>query len=498
MSCDIRRTLPKTGFDGQEICDRYGIVWIFDSETKSWVQKGQSLLYPIVDEQNDGLVSPEIFSLISSLKSIDKADFQPLKLFPNDASHYYYFKSTDKKIKFIPENENTLRIEFDRARYYRLLMQKSCPGVRGPKGEKGDKGEDGIPALPESCYKPSLDRNQLKFSIYTPTPLVIDGPVALENNHVPDISIRLFLIKSAATSTNLGPFPKEVMRLRSLGFTVDDALVGHETEVFSSVVILYNFVEDKAEIITTGGLPIDISRTTPTISLDAETNILSGTIYLFAGNEWKDEWCVKSQQRGPDGPRGDNATCSMIVNKKFLSTSSTYATCPIINVRLDETNRTLYTYCADIFLDNNAANFIQIPLDSGPLNDRSSIESRFASVSMTLDNYKRIGSYFPELSVPEIEDPDLVNWKPQAGCLSERHYDKYEFDWVSQTDLESCLEGSTWYGPDGPRPALYPYEILKPDRPPIDECCADTFFYCSNVQDAPCDTEPPSTNNPVI
>ena len=100
MSCEIKSFLPKRATDDQEVCDRYGITWIFDAEKRTWVQKGKQDEALIVNEFQDGLITPEIYGLLSSIRSYEKSDLAPLKIAPHLDSSYYYFRSSDRKVKF--------------------------------------------------------------------------------------------------------------------------------------------------------------------------------------------------------------------------------------------------------------------------------------------------------------------------------------------------------------------------------------------------------------
>ena len=66
-------------------------------------------------------------------------------------------------------------------------------------------------------------------------------------------------------------------------------------------------------------------------------------------------------------------------------------------------------------------------------------------------------------------------WRINAA--KKRNYENHTFDWITKTDIPECDEQLTWFGPEGPKPGKYPYEIIKGQEPEKDTCCQDDFFY---------------------
>ena len=56
--------LPKNAEDGQEVADTVGNVWEFNTEQQEWIKTRFLQDSDVVTEENDGLITPEIFSFI--------------------------------------------------------------------------------------------------------------------------------------------------------------------------------------------------------------------------------------------------------------------------------------------------------------------------------------------------------------------------------------------------------------------------------------------------
>jgi hypothetical protein len=137
---------------------------------------------------------------------------------------------------------------------------------------------------------------------------------------------------------------------------------------------------------------------------------------------------------------------------------------------------------------------LQLLPTSAAVTTGNSLKAVFASAQMTLDDCKQINRFsveLPEVDVPEL---DLIHWDPQPGCFTQRHYQRYKFDWGPLTDKPAC--DIPWFRPTAARPAIYPHDLLIAPEPEPDECCQDDFFYCPSVQDGPCIGEPPSPPPP--
>lgn len=519
--------LPATGVNGQEVLDRYGNRWVYDDETGGWISKGVVSAPVTVSEDQNGLITPDIFSQLSKLRQYVNSgvDLTPLKLLPGRTGYWYYFRTSDKMYRFRPEGNDVLRIEVEKGRFYQLLLKNVCPGKRGPKGATGETGEAGASGSPELCFAPSaIVGDRIDFAIFTPTPLVVGGAVHLPANHVPEISVRLHKVTNLAPTTshfddqlhaaavyyrkydvNKVVTPslqrtRDFLRDRSLGVVKQDAslcnislskalIITNLQEVAEepAVTIEISPVDTNNVVLTIGdeSLGIDEIRTVDSIKFDPTTNIVCGSIFLQPGSVWPSDWCIRSRQKGPDGDKGEPGDCKVRIVECTLDDTNMLATCPLVNVRVDCDRDILYTLCSPI-LDEYCADLVSLAPDSGTLANTSALKSVFASSQMVLDECKRINRFEMELEVDELPDLELIQWAPQPGCFTQRHYDRYKFDWVPLTDVPECDSTAQWFSPTEVRPGKYPHPLVIAPEPPPDECCADDFFYCPNVQDAPC------------
>jgi hypothetical protein len=532
--CDIKPFLPRTGSEGDEVCDRHGNRWRFDAEGNSWISSGVIAEAPLVTEQANGLVTSDIFAILRKLQTYTSQDpdQRTLKLLPGRDAYWYYFRSSDKLFRFTKEGEDCLRIEIDKGRFFQILMKEICPGAKGPKGEKGDKGIAGKPGQPEICFSPSdITNDRLDFAIFTPTPLLAGGPISLPGNVVPNISVRLFAAElPVGVSTIQKPqlhnlaiyysgndprdeiMPKfqatrELLQKRDLGMVPQDGLCGiplSEVAVYPNNTVIASTPSITIEINpsdptqitidTNIAVAVDQVRTANSIQFDLETNIVCGSIFLEPGSQWADldvdGWCIKSRQKGPNGLKGEPGECRVKIVECIIDDTNIRATCPIINTRLDCDRDIIYTLCSDLLTEICVDKVSLLP-DSAILANTNTIKSVFAAAEMTLEECKRINRYEVDLELDEIPELDLLHWDPQPGCVTTRHYDRHKFNWIPDTDIPACDSTAAWFGPEGARPGLYPYDVHTRAEAPENDCCQDDFFYCEAVQEAPCGREPP-------
>jgi hypothetical protein len=116
----------------------------------------------------------------------------------------------------------------------------------------------------------------------------------------------------------------------------------------------------------------------------------------------------------------------------------------------------------------------------------------FASAQMTLEECKYVNRYEVSLENDDLPELDLVHWDPQPGCVTQRHYNRHEFNWIPDTDIPACDATIKWFAPEEMRPGKYPWQIVV-EYAKEDECCQDDFFWCPNVQDPPLDCEEPES-----
>lgn len=498
---------PKNPKPGMEISDKYGTIWKYDQILNSWSTIGTLKETPIVDQNQDGLITPEIYNKLEFIKN-NISTTQPLKLKPGNKAYWYYFRSSNKTIKFKAESEERLRIEADLGRIYQLLYKVGhCPGKTGPDGDKGETGKKGIQAPDELCFAPTkYDGKRLDFAMYVPTPLTCDSDILLPNGHVPEISIRLYEIRKPwhevvnqdVCQDQLSVLPQylkehhdDLHKLKKLSSSKCDIEfspvikklpVGWKIQSLWSLDIQIS-IDGKNNTILKDVAPyIDQAATQDTIIFDPDTNIVCGSIYMKQAAQpfnnatnWSNinpiysGWCIKARQKGPDGLPGDDADCRIVINNELMPDNAVVATCPIVNVRYDNKTKVLYTKCADVVDEYCAEKIVLLP-SSDLVADKPIFSSNYAGVENTLDECKSITNTV--LSIPSVPKPKLklVKWQPVGGCSITRFSTATKYDWNSLLSI----------------PDKYPFDIKQPVDVEIENCCKEDFFYCRNVQEGPC------------
>jgi PKD repeat protein len=545
--------LPRTATEGDEVCDKYGNRWRFDAEGDGWISRGALVAQGGVTETKDGLVTPDILARLNKLRTYIGANPNPapLKIVPGTDAYWYYFKSSDKFIRFRPEAEDTLRVEVDKGRIFQVLMRDVCPGARGARGAQGKRGKAGLPGPAEVCFQPSLDGDRLDFAIYTPIQLTLEqSEIELPNDHVPDVSVRLYKVYQPVevpevqkvvgklTAKRLaqknrskvelfdqlqhlaiyyhsldGVMPdfqktRDLLAKQSMGAKQDvpDGLVlspvlavpfGSEIPATPLITVLVDPTGASAvRIVADENYKVDSVKSTAVY--DPVISIVYGSVYLEGGKHWDGLWCAKSRQKGPDGVFGNPGESGVRVIECTLDSTSIVATCPIINVRLDCDKRSLFTMCSDI-ISSICVQYVKVSSDAGALSDKVGLDAVFASAQMILDDCKRVYRYKVVLKDDVFDDLNLQHWDPQPGCVTKRWYDRHIFNWMDNTRVGTCATpASTWWDQElGGRDAAYPNSILFADKPAKDNCCQDDFFYCPNIQISGCtDTGTPGAQAP--
>jgi len=517
---------PKNPSDNTEVLDRYGNRWQFDAASNAWVSKGVIKSYTTVTEDSSGLVTPEVYTKLQNLRTYSQIyDLKKsLKIAPATNAYWYYFRSSDKLIKFKPESSSTLRIEIDRGRLYQILLKNQRVGPPGSRGDSGDPGLDGLPgasvcdtAVGEPDYEPSLlDNDRLDFAIYTPTPLVKDGPIPLPNEHIPSIAVRLYKITdgtNAVLSDQLktfdGLYPK-AFGAHNYEYTrklVAESVLGSKQNALcnislsrvykvSPLTIAYPAVTIDIDPITrevvsikgSSQVAIDQKRTLDSIKFDSSTNIVCGSIFIASGKWQPNQWTVRSRQRGPDGDVGDDGEARITIETNSIDNSNVEAVCPIVNVRYDQNRQVIHTLCNNLSSEVCVGK-ISVLSGMGTLASGPILSSKFAAVQMILDECKYVNLFKPELQPYTLPSLELDAWEPQPGCVTQRHYDRHKFDWFTKVKGSACSPFGVYNEYD---PTKFPYNVITAGTPPEDECCQEDWFYCPNVQDGPCEGEPPA------
>lgn len=517
---------PANPSDNAEVLDRYGNRWQYDATSNAWISKGVIKSYTTVSEQGSGLVTPEIYNKLQNLRTYSKMYNlkNTLKINPGSDAYWYYFRSSDKLIRFRPESDNVLRIEIDRGRLYQILLKNQRVGPPGVEGDIGKAGPDGLPGITlcetptgEPEYEPSnINGDRLDFAIYTPVPLDKDGQIDLPNDHVPTIAVRLHKILSftgAVVSDQLSTLgvsyngvagAQNYSNTRSMvinaimtaqgssvcGIPLSRVYkVSPKTIMNPALTIDINTESGSIEgFSTTTQVEIDRERTLGTIRFDKNTNIVCGSIFLAKGKWEQNNWTVRSRQRGPDGLPGLDGSSTLTIETSIIDNSNMEASCPIVNVRYDASRETLYTFCSTLASDVCVSRIGVLggmsSLTKGPI-----LDSKFAAAQMILDECKYINVYTPEIQSYDVPILSFDSWEPQSGCVTQRHFDRHKFDWISAIKGTACSPYGVYNNLSS---STFPYKIITAAVPPEDECCQEDWFYCPNVQDGPCEDEPPA------
>lgn len=417
------RKLPLNPKDGDAIADLFGNIFEYNGSTKTWNARGLLRAFQVVTEQESGLVSPEIYSLLKLVQDLIKGgtSFEAFKIRTDSASpYYYYFYSSDRLIAFtvekLDDGSTNLRIEVDKARLFHNVMSRCCVGCKGPRGEKGDTGKDGTPAAPEEFQTPVfVQPDTIKIDALIGTPIETD------------ISVRLF--RSGQASEYAIEF---VVPLGGTGSTV-------------------NVVDETVGV-------------DPSSDLIFATGAVTGTIKLTGNIGNLADWRFKARQKGAKGQTGQDGTRFLEVVTSFFDDASIKATSAVISMRKSPITSTMYLVKAalprDICVSDLSPSSNSMPI--GGIR-----EALFCAVAVTMRSCKPIWSFLfapPDFTPPPL---DLPNWQPASCCVDLAHYQSFTFDWF--TNAETPL----------------PFEILL-DPPPPEQCCQAEFFWCPNVGDGPC------------
>jgi hypothetical protein len=543
--------------DGYELADRYGNRWRYDVETNSWVSLGTIVSTTPVDEQQDGLATTAIYAQLQAVRDyLTAAGSQaltPFKIVPGTGAYWYFFHSSDKCVRFIPESESRLRIEVDQGRIHQLLSKAVCRGMGGAVGEVGDAGPDGIPgALDEPCFRQSVSSSstQLDFAIFVPVPLTLGGPVELPNDHVPDISLRLYRVHPLVQAQAVEPlsflnayykdYPDTHAALQSvrqravhsdLGVQAADDIPPFSgvwdnddiasLEPFSALTVLIDPTGVTPNRFERNVLTVAQARTLDSIHYDTASSILYGSIVADGTLTFDDNWCLKARQRGPDGRPGAQGQSAIAIVEQSMDSTQVLsdnqaanpttsaalqpttvaappvinATAPLVSARFDPVSRAIYTLGANLS-DRVCIDRFQLTADHGTLLDPNLLKARYAAAEMVLDDCQRVMQYTFDLPTEDPPELSLFRWDPLPGCWESRHYSKHRFDWFALLDDSECSDVAKWFSPTETRKPTYPWEIMIAPGPDRLTNCKDDLFYCANIQDGACTPADTTSSSP--
>lgn len=412
--------LPRSGFsDGEQIADPDGNVWEYNEETREWFLRGKFEPLPVVTEDQNGLVSPEIYrKLVLIQELIDKGiSFDVFKLKSSlDNPYFFYFQSSDGLIKFIPEAESQLRIEIDRAKLYALLIKKCCIGPKGKTGTQGAKGNSGKPAASEIFKVPKIE-NQTTFIISTTVSSPIDTP----------ISLRIF------------------------------------NEEKTEVAQFLAYLDGTSEFALIDGVTID--ETNFNISYDKEKKLLTAKITFLTYSGDLSLWRYKARQRGPTGDAGLDGKAYLEIVDAVLEDNSLESTSAVIGLRKSNSSDLKYLK-ADINTDICVSKISAS--ENSPLKSKEYINQKYLASEITTRDCKNIGFFnlannFILKDAPELEMP---SWLPPSGCGQKTRFNNFKYNWWDYLAED----------------IRYTFKIVPTVKPP-EKCCEQEFWYCPSVGD---------------
>lgn len=423
-NCTEITQIPTNPVDDKQYCDTHDRILKYDQETKTFIKNGVAQSATIVTQDNDGLVYPELYEKIALVKSeLAGTPPQYIKLYPGTDARYYYFTNTNKLIKIKQEDENKIRLEFNKSVFYHRLCSNTCPGPEGDKGDKGRKGDPGD----SYGIEPS-------FAIGTPEITLINNNTILIDKIVltpieTDISIRIHREGQEIFEILIDPTTKE-------------------TEIINST--------DNEEL------------TIKSLSYNDETEQLLVTIE--SNVEWTNELFYVLQY-GPDGDKGDDGTCIYDIIHTILGDGDIRKyTRPIVSVRFSSDGKIIYLTRGNIFpkkcvaklsFDTSADGFAQL-FTNQPRN------GNFLAVRKRLESCKQFVYWQFNGEIVSKDDLFLPQWTPQDDCATGQRWDDVKLEWIPDTDGD-------WVGVGGDRDGMYPWDILIPSQQDAncDPCAAD-------------------------
>jgi len=497
--------------------------WFYNASENSWIYRGDSSVPIVVDDQNNGIITPEIFDKIQFISKMMLPNY--FKIFPTQEAYYYYFRSSDRYITFTPEGDDVIRMEIDSGRLYSSLYRQICAGERGNQGAPGKQGPPGTTALPEITFQPKAINDELPIKVFAIAPLSLTGRVNLPNNHVPDMVVRIYTTNSIAdiddplfyqknylpryflndkvNITFVNTFLSYINR-QELGLTDDirpiAEILNPKNGSINKLVaeILVDPTKTKTNRITVYDDAIGILKqeTLESFQLDETDCFLSGSVF-FSSPKKSRGFAVKCMQQGPDGVQGPKGISCIEITENLLNGQNIVADRPVINVRYDVDSSTFYVFNAPITTTDQNTGIVSSSVCADTvalfgnniiLNDRDVFSSTFISAEVTLKQCKAVLTYQPRMKSYDPPELDLENWHPTSEIRTKRHWDKHSFRWADDASSKetSCSSPA--------RTALQVVGQLA-GTPGNDACCQEPFFYMPAIQDGSC---PGDTVSPVI
>ena len=430
--------LPKTAPDGTQVADITGNIFEFNTELKGWNGRGVIRAFEVVNEEQAGLITPDIYNRLKLIQKIGASAFVKFKLDADEGIPYFYlFSSTDDLVRFyieLQEGNPVIRFEVDRARLLQKLLRTTCIGPRGPKGAVGDTGTPGRPAALEKYYHPV---------VILPSSLGID--VDVETPIETDISVRLFKEDASA-------FSVEVM-------------VPLSGSVGSTVKVVDRTVN------ATGSLTFESGRVIGSITVTGDIGDIT-------------KWQYKARQIGPKGVDGRDGYNFVEIVTKFFDDPFLKATEAIMSLRKSPIGGGIYFVKKNLFEEVCVGS---LRAASGVLPIGSVDSALWVSTAVTTASCKNIGYFqFQEVAF-EAPVLDLPAWEPISCCIDRTHHDQFKFDWFRKAEPvvpytivtdpippEQCCQADFFVCPNvGDNPCGMAGTIKPPVRPPSKCVCLD-------------------------
>lgn len=486
---------PRNPTNKQVFIDKNGIKWEYENAKNRWKKTGKVEKIPTISTKEPGIITPEIFNKLKTLKEATAdLDLGIFKIAPGLDAYYYYFYSPDRLIDIRHKGNSVIELNVNEQKLISYLYRYLCQGDKGQQGERGEQGEPGITAPLEGQYKPTYGTNLLSGEAYVPIPI----GTYYQNPEITNISLRfnnLFEIVNLSTSsqsvfwTSILTGPLIDNQEKKIFSELQKRLIAQVQGQTTNIIDLSPIINNQLTLTPSSLLEIDINPTTQAITIISNgvnadftksTITYDKSIGLLKFNisaVWPQNVIFKSRQRGPTGQRGPIPNNYLIMECcDFPNDSNVRPDTILTHFRQDCEQGKLFANFTR--LESQDA-FTKITTDptavattTGP-----TISGNYVAVEKIAGTIKRTTSLIKKQTELKIDDPIMQEWSPQPGCVTKRNYESQKFDWITKTDVPECDETLTWFGPDGPRPGKYPYEIVKGAEPEKDKCCQDDFFY---------------------
>lgn len=359
--------LPIKPTDGLQITDINRQIYEYFDEDNAWIHIGADYERQIVSMTNDGLVTPEIVSVLAELKQLQVQGLTTGPKILGSPEAYWYFLKSDHLIDVTPEGQS-IRVEIDGSHVLRRIYSLiSCQGTTGAAGEDGDQGPTGRPGPVEFYLSPVIEGT--KFHVETGVQTPLETP----------ISFRIY-------------------KDRRLMLEIRHSLDGSNQYIYS------------------GSLKID--ETKSTITYNDGTFIAD--LYKSDNVDWGTGWLFKVRQMGPQGDAGRDGYSFLHIIDNSVDDTAIRHTRPIRVIRKNSRDDILYIAAttgedmpvAHVRISGDSSqSFVVIPSQIGDDED-----VYWAAIEPTTSNAKNIFRW----NFADSADVDLSlefpDWTPLRIC----------------------------------------------------------------------------------